>query len=438
MQDWEKKFDSVALGRGRNLFNSGKVEELKRTEDHISAAITGIPRYEVSITLQENIPVRMKCQCPKYRSGRSCEHMAAVLYAVYGTVAATWNQDESGQLNMFGELRQEAIAAAAERIADKTAQRPSRKEAASKAARKAAEEAAHKAEEAARKAAEEAAKKEAEEEAAREAACKEAAERIARREEIKKAKRAERKRKRLEAEQAQREAALEAARKREEEERKAAEEAARKAAKEEERKEAERAARKAAEEEAARKKEQKIQAAIARASRQEPEPQTAEAQDRKYGTDGYCYYNFNRLRELLRLSEDNINKGKKLYRNGSLRLDEISGGYTDTDENLVLDVTGMCRSGKKNFPIGLFLQGTGSCIMNAAARNAAGTAMAGIMTITAGTVLILQLCWRRQRSRSGNMVSGMLPTEPERTSCILFSISMRIRYLQKAGKRKPA
>ena len=142
MQEWEKKFDVVALNRGNALFRNEKVEDLKDVEGNISASVATIPRYEVSFVLNEGIPVRMKCQCPKYRSGRNCEHIAAVLYEVF-----------------FASQREE------EKLAKSKAEEAKRK-AAEKRARKAVEEAARKA---------------AEEKEEKERAKKEVAERIAKR-----------------------------------------------------------------------------------------------------------------------------------------------------------------------------------------------------------------------------------------------------------------
>ena len=84
MQEWERKFDELALSRGKGLWKEGKVADIKKADSNITAAVMGVPRYEISMAMKENIPFRMKCQCPKFRSGRNCEHMAAVLYAVYG------------------------------------------------------------------------------------------------------------------------------------------------------------------------------------------------------------------------------------------------------------------------------------------------------------------------------------------------------------------
>ena len=72
MQEWEGKFDELALSRGKGLWKEGKVSDIKTTDTSISAIVMARPRFEVSMTMKEKVPVRMKCQCPKYRGGRNC------------------------------------------------------------------------------------------------------------------------------------------------------------------------------------------------------------------------------------------------------------------------------------------------------------------------------------------------------------------------------
>ena len=79
MYKWEKLFDSVALARAKAI-DSSRVTLDKRDDTHIDAAVMSMGRTEVSITLKDGVPYIMKCKCPKARSGRKCEHMAAVLY----------------------------------------------------------------------------------------------------------------------------------------------------------------------------------------------------------------------------------------------------------------------------------------------------------------------------------------------------------------------
>ena len=84
MYSWEKLFDSVALARARAI-DSSRVTIEKRDDTHIDAAVMSMGRTEVSITLRDGVPYIMKCKCPKARSGRKCEHMAAALYKIEET-----------------------------------------------------------------------------------------------------------------------------------------------------------------------------------------------------------------------------------------------------------------------------------------------------------------------------------------------------------------
>ncbi len=309
MPEWEKKFDVVALNRGDALFRNERVVDLKETEGNISAAIATVPRYEVSLVLSEGIPTRMKCQCPKYRSGRNCEHIAAVLYEVFG--ASQRKEEEAARM---------------------------------------------KAEEAKRKAAEKKARKAAEEEEEKERAKQEVAERIAKRDAEKKAKKAERKRKRLEAEQAVKNAALEEAKRKEEEERKKQEKEKQQAALEMERTQKEEAERKAALEEAVLKKEQKVQAAIAR---KESEAKAKVAGVTMEREDDYSYFDFDSLRNELELSNKDVQEGRELWNAGCISLNGVSGGYSDVDNDYVVEIIGEGKKGKrsnsKTFPLQLVL-----------------------------------------------------------------------------------
>lgn len=343
MQEWEKKFDAVSLGRGMVLFQDGKVTDIKNAGGKISASIATIPRYEVSAVMNEGIPTRMKCQCPKYRSGRNCEHIAAALYAVFGAIVP---------------------------VNQKKEREAARKKAEEDARRAVEENIRRKVEEDARRAAEQAAREEAEKEKARQ----EAAERIARREAEKKAKKAERKKKRLEAEQAVKTAALEEARRKEEEERRKQEEAERQAALEAERKIREEAEQKAAMEEAARRKEQKIQDAIARKAREAEAKAEAKDRDSEYmdwdeeqtydrepvymtgsltdgvsgGEEDYSYFDFNLLRKKLELSESDRKKGRELWRGGCITLNRVAGGYGDVTDDFVAEIGGEGQTGNRS------------------------------------------------------------------------------------------
>ncbi len=342
MQEWEEKFDEVALHRGMALFQEGKVTGLKNTDGKVSASIATIPRYEISFLIKERLPSRMRCQCPKYRSGRNCEHLSAALYSVFGGIAPLKKKDEQrkAEQKIARQERQARLRRAIE-------------EAAAKEAEEAAGKAAEEAEEAARRAAE------------KEKARRETAERIAQRDAEKKEKKAERKRKRLEAEQAARAAALEAMRRREAEERQRQDEELRQAALELERRERVKAEQAAAKEEAARRKEQKIQNAIARKAAErltEDKEYMDRVEEQMHrseiaASENYSYFDFGFLRRQLDLSKSSLKKGQELWRGGYITLKDASGGYGDGDDNYMVEIIGEgkagTRSASRTFPLHL-------------------------------------------------------------------------------------
>ena len=349
MRKWEEQFDEVARAKGKRLQRERKVEDLVQGEAEITAEIAGMKRYKVSIARKNGELTRMKCQCPKARGGSKCEHMAAVLYAVYGI-----EEDEKRK-----EAEESALRKKRERLIEEARKRAEEEE-----VRKAQEEERRKARE-----------KEQEEE--RKRAREEAAARIAERDARKAAKKAERRQKRKEAEEAFRQAAEAEARKREqealalkeEEERKAREEEARRQqeALERERKEAERRA----------KKEQKVQEAIRRAEkvqeemanghheetmqqekrekRQERQPgrqqekrqeeqgkqqgrQQTRGQITEYPVDDYSYFDMNLLRHALKITSEDRKKGRQLANSGKIRIISVETGYLEDDTELVAEV----------------------------------------------------------------------------------------------------
>lgn len=329
VREWEKKFDIIAQKKGRELFHNSRVQEVNRNADMVQAAVIGAQRYEISIRLKENMPVRMKCQCPKARGGSNCEHMAAVLYSVFGDTAPV----EKEQAAEAGKR--------AEAVRRKTEQ-----------AKKAA--VIKKAEEEARREAQEEARRKAQEEARQETA-----RRIAERNAEKAAKKAERKRKREEAEKAARQAALEAERIRREEQERLRREAAA-AAGEAAKKALEEAQRKAQEEEAARKKAKKIQEAIARKEREKV--QEKEEQD----TQEYQYFDVKKIRADMQLSDKSVRTGRNIYENGKMQLDKFQTGYMDRYDydGLVAEARGTGLNGGDRYQVSLVFSRDQALIRN--------------------------------------------------------------------------
>ena len=95
MQEWEKQFDEIALEKGRKLYHSSKVRDFKQEGEKLSAVFAGVQVYRVEMALEKNLPVRMHCQCPKARGGSKCEHMAAILFYLFGDREA--EQEKAGR-----------------------------------------------------------------------------------------------------------------------------------------------------------------------------------------------------------------------------------------------------------------------------------------------------------------------------------------------------
>ena len=96
MQEWEKQFDEIALEKGRKLYHSSKVRDFKQEGEKLSAVFAGVQVYRVEMALEKNLPVRMHCQCPKARGGSKCEHMAAILFYLFGDREAEQEKAREG------------------------------------------------------------------------------------------------------------------------------------------------------------------------------------------------------------------------------------------------------------------------------------------------------------------------------------------------------
>lgn len=378
MYKWEKLFDSVALIRAKAI-DQGKVTLTRKDETHIEAAVlsSGGPA-EVSITLKDNVPFIMKCKCPKARSGRKCEHMAAVLYVMEaanapgktasssaaagkGTVPKTptveknastdldnlqrmWETavtsqttGQSAEQALFIEqTREEAPDAKIETKIQKKRGRKSKAQleaeriAAAEAKRKAEEEAARKAEEAA--------------EAMRQAKKEETERRIAERKAQKALQKADRKRRRQEAEAAARKAEeirkqqQEEAERRMEEERKQQEEEARK------RREEEEAKRREQEQQAMKKKEEKIKAAIARRNEESDAVQAPRAAC-------YQYFDIDSIRKKLEFPREALEKGKEYLLTQKLTVENMDVGYFEQMDDMAVQIQAKAEYRGRKFSV---------------------------------------------------------------------------------------
>ena len=82
MSEWEDKFNKETLDKGMEFYLNKKVVDLKETQTGYSAAVLARVRHEVSVKMLASGVQSMSCKCPVARSGRNCEHMAALMYAI--------------------------------------------------------------------------------------------------------------------------------------------------------------------------------------------------------------------------------------------------------------------------------------------------------------------------------------------------------------------
>lgn len=82
MIEWKYKFERNTLERGLAFYLNKRVADLEEKNGTYTAAVLGIRYFEVQVRVQDGYPVSMKCNCPISGEGESCEHMAAVLYAI--------------------------------------------------------------------------------------------------------------------------------------------------------------------------------------------------------------------------------------------------------------------------------------------------------------------------------------------------------------------
>ena len=107
MNNWKSQFDQHILERGSLLYKSGRVVDLKQTENGYSAGVLLRQRYDVQIqTVQDKIR-RMKCECPLSKMGKNCEHMAAVLFGIQAKrYKGEWESESSREKRLKKEREQ--------------------------------------------------------------------------------------------------------------------------------------------------------------------------------------------------------------------------------------------------------------------------------------------------------------------------------------------
>ena len=95
MIQWKIKFDESTSERGKQIYLNRRVTEFQELEDGYAAVVLGRERFHVKVKMKETESAKMNCTCPVSKMGRSCEHEAAVCWAVEAKkLAQTLNADE--------------------------------------------------------------------------------------------------------------------------------------------------------------------------------------------------------------------------------------------------------------------------------------------------------------------------------------------------------
>lgn len=81
-ENWRRLFAPQILDRGRDYFNSGRIEKIEQDGCFIDALVSGEESYTVQIDFENDYPAEMSCTCPYAQHENYCKHMAAVLYAL--------------------------------------------------------------------------------------------------------------------------------------------------------------------------------------------------------------------------------------------------------------------------------------------------------------------------------------------------------------------
>lgn len=342
MREWEKLFDNVALARA-GAIDSSRVMIINQNQSRVDAAVLGRGRTEVSITFKNDNPVIMRCECPKAKGGRKCEHMAAVLYKLDKN-----NQMKTNDMNDAADSKDSEPVSAENLVREQKGISDIQKMWESViAGSRDSESKSDAAEKPKSSSAEKPKSSSVEKPKSSSAESKEdVRKRIAEKKAQKAAQRAERKRKRAAAEEAQRKnREEEAKRKAAELERQQAEFAQRLMEEEQKRREQEER-KKQQKEEAMRKKEEKIQAAIARKKESEEEKETkAELEP------GYQYFDMSAIIKGLNIPLQAMEKGKELLAGKKIQIDSVETGYFEMMDDMAAVVSATADYWNRQFPV---------------------------------------------------------------------------------------
>ncbi|MBL7169502.1 MAG: SWIM zinc finger family protein [Candidatus Aenigmarchaeota archaeon] len=76
-KDFENKFASNILERGKKYFRDGRIGKIIVTKDKIKAKVDGSMVYDIEMDLNYS---NLNCTCPYFYGSGNCKHLAAVFY----------------------------------------------------------------------------------------------------------------------------------------------------------------------------------------------------------------------------------------------------------------------------------------------------------------------------------------------------------------------
>lgn len=352
MIQWKNKFDQSVLERGEASYLSKKVTDLEKVKGGYRAAVLGRQRNEVAVRVREDGHMRLTCSCPVAKGGKSCEHMAAVLYAI--------EMKEGGE---EARLEEEKL------VAEKA-----KKDSAMKAAKEAEEEAKRQKEEQERRAAQKAAREERKAERARrqeeqrlkaeEERRRETEKRLveeARREKIRQQKAEEALRKAEKKQKEQEAMARAEKRRREEEEMHQKEEARRieeeKRLREEEVRRQQKEQRKEEEKRISQEKRKEEYTLLGESWEEEPEGISGGGRSIA-ALENYSYFDGTAIRESMEIARETYRDGAELARTGKIRLERVLSGYERSSREIKGQMDAIGQSGREEFTLRMIFSRT--------------------------------------------------------------------------------
>ncbi len=82
---WKYMFDQRRLDSGEGIYYGHEIDHIEKTEEGFKVIAHGTDDYDVEIKLKDRDVPEMSCDCVYAGTwGRSCKHMAALMFAITG------------------------------------------------------------------------------------------------------------------------------------------------------------------------------------------------------------------------------------------------------------------------------------------------------------------------------------------------------------------